>query len=139
GDRRDHGRPDRDRHVAPRAGAPSARRGAGAPHEEGAVLVSCVEFRELLHAYGDGELDLVPHAQVEAHVADCAECSSELEGVLALREAIVRSALSFEPPPSLERAVRRTLRRAERGASRRRAFAALAALAAALLAGVLLG
>jgi anti-sigma factor RsiW len=102
--------------------------------------MSCNEFRELVHAHADGELDVVHDARVAAHLVDCAACSGSRDQVLALRAAIVRAGLSFEPPAGLELAVRTAIRRAERGGSgRRRTFAGVLAFAVTLAAGVLLG
>ncbi len=97
--------------------------------------MSCDEVRELVSAHADGELDLVHHARVEAHLGECAACSEARERVLALRET-VRGALSFEIPPGLEAAVRTQLRRADRRAWRP---TWLLQLAAVLAVGALLG
>lgn len=46
-----------------------------------------VEMRELLPELAAGTLDASTRARVEAHVASCAECASELETVRAVRAA----------------------------------------------------
>ena len=46
-----------------------------------------VEMRELLPELAAGTLDASTRARVEAHVASCAECASELETLRAVRAA----------------------------------------------------
>jgi anti-sigma factor RsiW len=84
--------------------------------------VICEEARTLVHAYIDGELDLVRSLEVEAHVNGCAACAREQASLRALRTAFGNSALYHEAPASLERRVRAAVRDARR-ASRGRSFA----------------
>jgi anti-sigma factor RsiW len=93
----------------------------------------CEQVRDLVSAHADGELDLVHGSEVDAHVAECASCASELERVHALRGALA-GALAFEPPARLERAVRAAMPR-----PRRRLALRTLEIAAALAAGILLG
>jgi len=71
-----------------------------------------------MHAYVDGELDLVRSLEVEAHLGGCAECASEQANLRALRTAFGNGALYYEVPARLERRVHaavRDARRAEHG------------------------
>jgi anti-sigma factor RsiW len=80
--------------------------------------VTCEDTRNLLHAYVDGELDLVRSLEVEAHLGGCTECASEQANLRALRTAFGNGALYYEAPARLERRVHaavRDARRAERG------------------------
>jgi len=105
--------------------------------------MSCDEVRELLHAFADGELDLVHHAKLEAHLAGCATCSAALERILALRDALGGAGLSFSVPARLEESVRTALSKAERGhpALERRSRPLVSILRGAVLlaAGLVLG
>lgn len=105
--------------------------------------MSCDEARELLHAFADGELDLVHHTKLEAHFAGCPKCSAALEQILALRDTLGGAGLSFDVPARLEGSVRTALRKADKGrrAPERGRLPVLRVLrgAALLAAGVILG
>ena len=105
--------------------------------------MSCDEARELLHAFADGELDVVHHTKLEAHLAGCATCSAALEQILALRDSLAGARLTFEVPARLEDSVRTALRtadRARRAPERARLpFRRVLRGAALLAAGFLLG
>jgi anti-sigma factor RsiW len=85
--------------------------------------VTCEAARRLLHAYVDGELDVVKSLEVEAHLNDCAACAREEANLRALHAALDNSALYHEAPAQLARKVRTALRDARRTeAGRRWAF-----------------
>jgi anti-sigma factor RsiW len=63
--------------------------------------VDCRDVRNLVHAYADGELDLVRHLQVEHHLAECTACADEDQGLRALREALAAAPLYHRAPDSL--------------------------------------
>ena len=54
-----------------------------------------VDMRELLPDFAGGMLDAHTHARVEAHVAGCADCASELETLRLVRRAFA-NALSID-------------------------------------------
>jgi mycothiol system anti-sigma-R factor len=81
--------------------------------------VNCQDSRDLVHAYVDGELDLVRHLEVEGHLRECPACARAHEQQQALRAALRAGSLRFEAPAGLRRRIRSSLRRAGRG---RRAF-----------------
>jgi anti-sigma factor RsiW len=54
--------------------------------------VNCNAARSLLHAFLDGELDVVRHLEVEHHVQECPACADECERQRTLRRAITSSA-----------------------------------------------
>jgi len=64
---------------------------------------------ERLTAYVDGALDAAASAEMEAHLAGCAECRAQAEEERALR-ARLRALAPVEPPAELEARVRRSLR-----------------------------
>jgi anti-sigma factor RsiW len=76
--------------------------------------VNCKETQNLLHAYSDGELDLVRNLDVEQHLRECDGCSQAYRSLQALRSAVRSSALRFDAPPRLRRNLRRALREAGR-------------------------
>jgi intracellular sulfur oxidation DsrE/DsrF family protein len=108
--------------------------------------MNCHETRELLHAYVDGELDLVASLALEGHLAGCDACRGQQSAALAVREAVVRGAARHPAPQHLKRRLQRrlrTLRDASGGSGWRRWFlpvtlpVAGAALAFALWVGIL--
>src|SRR5262245_5497337 len=92
GDRRDRGHRARDGSLAAGAGARIAQ---GLHRGEGRMSGSAGEHpRDLLSAYVDGELIAAERAEVEAHLAACAQCRDHLLSLRALS-----SALRDEPLP----------------------------------------
>jgi len=82
--------------------------------------VTCEDARTLVHAYVDGELDVVRSLEVEAHLTSCVACARGEVSLRALRTALSNGALYHEAPAGLERRVRaavRDARRAEGGRS----------------------
>jgi anti-sigma factor RsiW len=68
--------------------------------------VNCNGARGLLHAYLDGELDLVRHLEVEHHVQECAACAEEHDRQRSLRQAIVADAPYYRAPAGLRERLR---------------------------------
>lgn len=99
------------------------------------------EIRELLHAYGDDELDLVRSREVEQHLGDCKECRDIHQQIVALHGALTNSEPAYRAPAELRRNIRAALRREARSENKRIAFwpslAIGAACAALILAFVL--
>ena len=95
------------------------------------------EIRDMLHAYGDGELDLVSSREVEQHLRDCNECRVMQQQILALRNALTHSEPTHRAPARLRRNIRLALRREARSERENiglwPAFATAAALAALIL------
>jgi anti-sigma factor RsiW len=108
--------------------------------------VNCSQTQHLLHAYLDGELDLVRHLEIEHHLADCARCTEVYESHQALHNALASPGLYARAPASLKERVRASLSGAtepsapEPAAPARRAFKhwrGLTAVAAGIAAVVL--
>ena len=96
----------------------------------------CREAQELIHAYVDGELDLVRNLEMERHFHDCPACSAAYEKLRVMRSAIASNAPYFRPPDSFEARLRARLHEArETPAALRRMMPAWqwAAIAAAVL------
>jgi anti-sigma factor RsiW len=72
----------------------------------------CRRTREVLHAYADGELDLVRAMDVERHLRQCDACGRARECLLAVRSAVTESPLYHRAPRGLERRVRAAARAA---------------------------
>jgi anti-sigma factor RsiW len=100
--------------------------------------VNCQDAQGLLHAYADGELDLVRHLEMERHLGECPGCAGAYERQQALRAALRAEGLRFEAPAALRQRVRSSLRQAGPGPSGflgvRRRWLLGAAAALALLA-----
>jgi anti-sigma factor RsiW len=82
--------------------------------------VTCEEARPLVHAYLDGELDLVRSLEIEAHLSSCAACARGEASLRTLRTAFSNGALYHEAPAGLERRVRGAVRDARRAEGRPR-------------------
>lgn len=106
--------------------------------------MNCAQTQNLLHAYLDGELDLVRSLEFEHHVADCAACADALAGQKTLRTALSSASLYHRAPASLKARVlaatgsSRSLENSPR-ASRPRGLPYALAASLALLAFGLLG
>jgi anti-sigma-K factor RskA len=99
-------------------------------------------YEELLPAHALGALDREERLEIEAHLAQCAECRARLASWGATAEALAESTPPVKPPAALrERLLQRVAAeagRAGRGSALGRA-AAVAAVVAALAAGLLAG
>ena len=69
------------------------------------------QIPELLHAYVDGELDLVTSQEIERHLRGCEDCRRVEQQIRALREALTSDAPAYRAPAHLRRNVRAALRR----------------------------
>jgi anti-sigma factor RsiW len=76
--------------------------------------VICSECRPVLHAFLDGELDLVRQVEIEDHLRTCSACSRIHQAQLALRSALKSGELYFRAPARLERKIRMAAQPAER-------------------------
>jgi anti-sigma factor RsiW len=80
--------------------------------------MNCDDCQPLLEAYTDGELDLVRHVALEAHLKTCPACSRRYEAIAA-RRARLRAALPrFTAPAHLRDKIHASLRSETREASR---------------------
>jgi anti-sigma factor RsiW len=68
-------------------------------------------MQELLHAYVDGEIDLVSGQEVEQHLRSCEDCRRAEQQIRALRKALASDAPAYRAPAHLRRSVRAALRR----------------------------
>ena len=72
--------------------------------------MNCAEIRPLLHAYVDGELDLVRSIEVEQHLKSCVQCTAESKSIQSLREALRQNDLACHAPDSLRKEIRKMAR-----------------------------
>jgi anti-sigma factor RsiW len=63
--------------------------------------MNCDESHLLLDAYIDGELDLVRHIELEAHLKKCPDCLRRSEGIGARRNRICESLPRYPASPQL--------------------------------------
>jgi anti-sigma factor RsiW len=68
--------------------------------------MECNEIRRLLDADVDGELDLIHHLELEAHLRACPECAQLAERIRARRTALRESLPRFTAPPQLAEKIR---------------------------------
>lgn len=67
--------------------------------------MNCAEIKNLLHAYVDGELDLVRSLEVEQHLKSCAKCAAEKNAIHLLRDALRQNDLAYRAPNALREKV----------------------------------
>jgi len=80
-----------------------------APPQEKRPDVDCTLHRHLLEAYLDGELGFERTLEVEAHLASCHACSSEVQSWKDVRAAMQSSDLYHRAPAHLEDKLRKLL------------------------------
>ncbi len=68
--------------------------------------MNCAETSPLLHAYFDGELDLVRSLEVQQHLNTCAACAAQNRSLQSLRTLIRDADVSYSAPDSLRKKVR---------------------------------
>jgi anti-sigma factor RsiW len=73
--------------------------------------VACDDNARLLHAYLDGELDLVRSLEIEEHLKTCPDCAQELRSHQTLRRAFRASNLYERTPAGLQSRIRAALAR----------------------------
>jgi mycothiol system anti-sigma-R factor len=76
--------------------------------------LNCQETQNLIHAYLDGELDLVRCLEIERHFQDCSICSRAYANQKALQAAVRQSAPYFKGPLDLKNRIRSSLRKSQR-------------------------
>jgi len=96
--------------------------------------VTCEQVQELIHAYIDGELDLVNNLAIEGHLGGCEACQSEYRGHLNLVALVQGGAQYFAAPDILKKRIQRQARTTSRS---RRWLAIAAAVILALSGGLL--
>ena len=68
--------------------------------------MDCNEIRRLIDADTDGELDLVRHLELDAHLRTCPACARHAEAARARRAALRESLPRFTAPPRLAGKIR---------------------------------
>jgi len=63
--------------------------------------VACEDNTLLLHAYSDGELDLVRSLEIEEHLKTCTFCAQELRNQQILKDGIRSADLYYRAPDAL--------------------------------------
>jgi anti-sigma factor (TIGR02949 family) len=104
--------------------------------------VACNDNQRLLHAYFDGELDLVRSIEFEDHVKTCPDCSQDFANQQALRKSLQAANLYQRAPENLKTKIRAQLPRPMRAkpiATGRRTAVEWLAVAAAIIVAIVLG
>lgn len=65
--------------------------------------MNCPEMNPLLHAYVDGELDVMRSLDVERHLKTCAACAAAKRSLQSLHSTLRHSGLSYSAPASLRK------------------------------------
>jgi anti-sigma factor RsiW len=71
--------------------------------------VNCHDAKDLLHAYVDGELDLVRNLDMEQHLHSCPACAAAAKNARSLKSAISGAGLYFHPAPAVRRQILATI------------------------------
>jgi len=74
--------------------------------------MNCREIQNLLHAYGDRELDVMTSLEVEKHLQTCSECKQALENQTVLGNSIATGAPYYKAPASLRDSIIASTRQA---------------------------
>lgn len=72
-------------------------------------MTRCSECLELLGPYLDGELASEARAEVDAHVASCADCARRLDSLTALSRSLKEGLVRYSAPDLLEARIRASL------------------------------
>ncbi len=70
--------------------------------------MACVESSRL-HAFVDNELDAAQRAELQQHIAGCAECGVQLDELMSLRTMMKRALPSMTTPAQLRSRIERAL------------------------------
>ncbi|HSY44043.1 MAG TPA: anti-sigma factor [Candidatus Acidoferrum sp.] len=81
--------------------------------------MTCAESHLLVHAYADGELDVVRSLEVEQHLKGCPKCAAQLTSLKALHTALVEGDFAYHAPASLRDKIRHMAPVPERKTERR--------------------
>jgi anti-sigma factor RsiW len=73
----------------------------------------CEAYRDLLHAYLDGELDPAGGHEVERHLAGCPRCTRSCQQIKALSRSLRTLVPPLAPPAGLHDSIRAALHRVE--------------------------
>ncbi len=76
--------------------------------------MNCKDAQHLLHAYVDGELDVLNNLHLEEHQRACASCARDYQNQQALKDAMSDGSLYFHAPANLQRRVRSLVREADK-------------------------
>jgi anti-sigma factor RsiW len=76
--------------------------------------VTCEQAQELIHAYIDGELDLLRNMEIEGHLGECEACRSEHQQHSNVRALLQGGAQYFQAPELLKKRVEKQIKPAPR-------------------------
>lgn len=96
--------------------------------------MTCQDAQKVLHAFVDGELDLMKNLEIEEHLQECSDCARSHQSLQSLRAAIQSEARYYEPRAQLRDRIKSAIRSARRGKSPIRSYhAGWLALAASVV------
>lgn len=99
-------------------------------------FVTCEEVQELIHAYIDGELGLVPTLEIEDHLGVCETCRSEHQGHSNVRALVQGGTQYFRAPELLKKRIKKQIK-PSRSTFASRPWLAIAATVILAVSGVL--
>jgi anti-sigma factor RsiW len=72
--------------------------------------MTCTETIAIIHAFADGELDLIKSIEIEKHLQACSNCAETQKGIETLRARLGDSSLRFTPTAGFETRLRAAIR-----------------------------
>ena len=75
--------------------------------------MNCHDAKPLIDSFADGELDIVNHVSLEAHLEDCVSCDHEYRNAIALKNALSDKEFYFQAPTELRTKVITSLNKTE--------------------------
>jgi anti-sigma factor RsiW len=72
-----------------------------APEPSMSAAGACSDWKLVLHAFFDGELDAADSQACELHLERCQRCSGELRNLKSMRRKLRRSAIGWVAPDAL--------------------------------------
>ena len=99
--------------------------------------MTCEQVQELIHAYIDGELDLLRNVEIEGHLSECESCRAEHQEHVNVRTLVHAGAQHFSAPEFLKKRIKKQLNSAPPSRSMSRRWLAAAAAVILALSGVL--
>jgi anti-sigma factor RsiW len=63
--------------------------------------MTCDDKKPLVQALADGELDVVHAREIEAHIAQCADCATTFAAIMAMKQRLAAPGLRLQAPAAL--------------------------------------
>lgn len=82
--------------------------------------MNCADAQNLIHAYADGELELLKSLELDQHLKSCPVCAQMLSNHHGLRSALKDESLYHKAPRELQSRIHSALRKADKSERKQR-------------------